>query len=494
MPPNEFKTKAVLCYSNMIQVWKKMLSRTVIQQARPLSITSTSSRARVSLNLPLPITCLSTLNTATFGTSHDASIHGRNTYPEGVVRQYTTASTSTSFFQPDRYLLNIQEYGNNRMNLKSALIRNTSSLRNNNNTSNDLNILSIRRPEKGTGFDNFIPKQEEDSNETNADKNEKGSEEKSSKKNKNESKNSNKNNNNGYNGILTFAALVALLYYLESGDAETTEHDPTITNGKQQQQWGREISWHDFLRLLQQRDIIKVVVTDERKMARVFVKPNAVGLGSRYNSTLDFDTSQQQGGQKEHVDASNSDLSHVDRIEGFNSHRNNGLVPGGGNGMLEPMFPYYRINIGSVDSFERKLEDAQRALYGNESTHDVPIQYTPDNTIGREMLGIVPGLLMAGMMFALMRFASGGGLPGSSGSGGIGGRGGMGGIFQIGKSTAKKINKEDVTVTFADVAGCEEAKKEIMEFVDFLKESERFTKLGAKIPKGALLCGPPGTI
>ena len=69
----------------------------------------------------------------------------------------------------------------------------------------------------------------------------------------------------------------------------------------------------------------------------------------------------------------------------------------------------------------------------------------------------------------------------------------MGGIFQIGKSTAKKINKEDVKINFGDVAGCDEAKKEVMEFVDFLKEPARFTKLGAKIPKGALLCGPPGT-
>ena len=85
-----------------------------------------------------------------------------------------------------------------------------------------------------------------------------------------------------------------------------------------------------------------------------------------------------------------------------------------------------------------------------------------------------------------MRFAAGG-----VGAGG-GGRGGMGGIFQIGKSTAKKIAKEDVKVNFGDVAGCAEAKKEIMEFVDFLKDSERFTKLGAKIPKGAILCGPPG--
>jgi len=70
---------------------------------------------------------------------------------------------------------------------------------------------------------------------------------------------------------------------------------------------------------------------------------------------------------------------------------------------------------------------------------------------------------------------------------------GAGSIFQIGKSTHKKISKEDVSITFSDVAGCDEAKKEIMEFVDFLKDSTRFTKLGAKIPKGALLCGPPGT-
>jgi len=83
-------------------------------------------------------------------------------------------------------------------------------------------------------------------------------------------------------------------------------------------------------------------------------------------------------------------------------------------------------------------------------------------------------------------------MSGMGGAGG-GGKGGMGGIFQIGKSNAKKVNKEEINVNFGDVAGCQEAKKEIMEFVDFLQDSTRFTKLGAKIPKGALLCGPPGT-
>ena len=62
-------------------------------------------------------------------------------------------------------------------------------------------------------------------------------------------------------------------------------------------------------------------------------------------------------------------------------------------------------------------------------------------------------------------------------------RGGPGDIFKIGRSPAKKINKELVTTTFADVAGCDEAKREVMEFVEFLKDSKKFTDLGAKIPK-----------
>merc|ERR1719411_696967 len=85
----------------------------------------------------------------------------------------------------------------------------------------------------------------------------------------------------------------------------------------------------------------------------------------------------------------------------------------------------------------------------------------------------------------------GGGMGGGAGGRGGRGPGGMfGGMMQ---STAKVINPSEINVAFKDVAGCEEAKIEIMEFVNFLKNPVQYTELGAKIPKGAILTGPPGT-
>ncbi len=74
-----------------------------------------------------------------------------------------------------------------------------------------------------------------------------------------------------------------------------------------------------------------------------------------------------------------------------------------------------------------------------------------------------------------------------------GGSGGMGGIFSIGKSKAKVHDKSQMSITFSDVAGLHEAKEEVEEIVHFLKNPDKYTQLGAKIPKGALLVGPPGT-
>ena len=75
----------------------------------------------------------------------------------------------------------------------------------------------------------------------------------------------------------------------------------------------------------------------------------------------------------------------------------------------------------------------------------------------------------------------------------MGGPGGPGGIFNVGKSTGKLAEKNEIKVTFKDVAGLYGAKDEVMEIVDFLKNPKKYTALGGKIPKGALLVGPPGT-
>ena len=89
-----------------------------------------------------------------------------------------------------------------------------------------------------------------------------------------------------------------------------------------------------------------------------------------------------------------------------------------------------------------------------------------------------PVLLLIGFYYMMMRRAGGG----------------AGGIFSVGKSRARLFDKKNsVKVTFADVAGQDEAKAEIAEIVDFLKNPKRYTELGGKIPKGALLVGPPGT-
>ncbi|PAV73348.1 hypothetical protein WR25_18919 isoform A [Diploscapter pachys] len=148
----------------------------------------------------------------------------------------------------------------------------------------------------------------------------------------------------------------------------------------------------------------------------------------------------------------------------------------------------YYFNIGSVDSFERSLAAAQHHL-NYETDKQIPVLYKSEFDWKRELpnlISIAFPLLFGYIIYRSMR----GGLPGGAGGKG----GGLGGMFpSFGASTARKINKEDVKVRFNDVAGCEEAKIEIMEFVNFLKNPQQYKDLGAKIPKGAILTGPPGT-
>lgn len=144
--------------------------------------------------------------------------------------------------------------------------------------------------------------------------------------------------------------------------------------------------------------------------------------------------------------------------------------------------------IGSVDSFERNLESAQMES-GLDPRDFVPVIYKTGMETSVWVNLLTTGALIG---FFYWSFRKSTGMMGGA-SGGKKGGGGMGGMFSMGQSTARVIKNEEITVKFADVAGCEEAKIEILEFVNFLKNPGQYIELGAKIPKGAMLTGPPGT-
>jgi len=142
----------------------------------------------------------------------------------------------------------------------------------------------------------------------------------------------------------------------------------------------------------------------------------------------------------------------------------------------QPHSVFFRI--GSVQTFERQLEDAQLDL-GIQPQDFIQVKYVAAPALLNGFLHLLPTLLLIGFFMFMARNAGGAGGP-------------MNKVFNIGK--VKPATKDSTSkVTFKDVAGCDEAKSEIVEFVDFLKDPAKFTRLGARIPKGALLVGPPGT-
>lgn len=142
--------------------------------------------------------------------------------------------------------------------------------------------------------------------------------------------------------------------------------------------------------------------------------------------------------------------------------------------------PHYIFSIGSSDSFDRELEEAEKNISLNDK---IPVSYVKR---GNWFVSIISWVLPIALLFLAWNYMMrrmGGGAAGGNGTS----------IFSFGKSTATLIEKDKSNVTFDDVAGLEEAQIEVHEIVDFLKNPETFTKLGAKIPKGVMLVGPPGT-
>ena len=201
---------------------------------------------------------------------------------------------------------------------------------------------------------------------------------------------------------------------------------------------GKEITWQQFEKdILRKKAVEKIVVLNNEK-AEVYIKKELAN-DSRFKDV-------------------------------FKPAIGKGINPG----------PHYSFNIGSVESFERKLEEAEKTFSPGEK---VPVSYSKQSNWFWNILGwLLPFILLLGVWNFMMRRAGGMGM-GTDGSS----------IFNFGKSKATLIEKEKSKITFNDVAGLEEAEAEVKEIVDFLKNPELFTKLGAKIPKGVILVGPTGT-
>jgi AFG3 family protein len=160
--------------------------------------------------------------------------------------------------------------------------------------------------------------------------------------------------------------------------------------------------------------------------------------------------------------------------------------------------------LPQVENFLYKLDLAQREM-GRVPNEFVPVKYASEASMtqNNSMMNFMIGGLFIALMLQIYRSMHGKGLKGkggaggkggdSKGSGGMGG-GGMGDIFGMGKSNVQIYGTDKkIKTRFKHVAGMENAKIEVMEFVDFLKDPKKYKDLGASIPRGALLVGPPGT-
>ncbi len=197
---------------------------------------------------------------------------------------------------------------------------------------------------------------------------------------------------------------------------------------------------NEFKQMVLQEDVSKYTIISNRNIVRVYLKPSSI---DKYRDKLKANL----------------------------------------GGKINTEGPHFFFKYSG--DFEKQMAD----FYVQNSKPYINQQVPYDVDQERDWFGgalqfLLPLLLFIALWVLLMRK-----MGGSAGGGG-----GPGGIFNIGKSRATLFDKgTKVNITFADVAGLDEAKVEVMEIVDFLKNPKKYTSLGGKIPKGALLIGPPGT-
>lgn len=248
---------------------------------------------------------------------------------------------------------------------------------------------------------------------------------------------------------------------------------------------GREINWQEFKTGLLATGSVERVVVVNKQYAKVYLNNPSFdqAAATRGNAALGVELAGESKSDQTFMSEDRYASTSVDKYAENTNGNDSSMSEESGYArrLNPPNNSVYFFTIGSIDSFERNLESAQREL-GVASRHFVPVQYINQTNWLAELGKLAPTIVLLGIWLFAMRSMGGGA------------GGGMNNIFKIGKSNATMIGKaEKVGVSFKDVAGCDEAKVEIMEFVEFLKNPKRFTDVGAKIPKGALLCGPPGT-
>lgn len=210
-------------------------------------------------------------------------------------------------------------------------------------------------------------------------------------------------------------------------------------------------------------------------------------FGGAFNSNMAPVTQQffmdalKAGEVKEYTAISNRNIVKVELTPAAVTKYNTFLVEQNQGTKLPKSGPQASFKILSVEAFAADMREFSKE---NPSIKPPGKVDTDSDLFSKSVSFLLPILLFIGVWILLMR---------KMGTGG-GAGGGPGGIFNIGKSKATLFDKgTKVNITFADVAGLDEAKVEVMEIVDFLKSPKKYTALGGKIPKGALLVGPPGT-